>query len=264
MTRLRPGLCSVTLRALAPDAVVALAVQAGLDGIEWGGDVHVPAGDLARARAVRKLTEDAGLQIVSYGSYVRPPTDGPAEFSAALDTARALGAPNIRVWPGARDKASAAYTAVERAAVTGLVGDFARAAAAHGVTVSLEYHPGTLTDDAASAAALLQAVATLYSYWQPRPGLAQDAALAELARLGKHLSHLHVFAWDRHSVRFPMDHAAGFWTAVLAALPPSRWPGDRFALLEFVAGDRPEALLADARALHRLLGSRPRLSGPRV
>ena len=44
---IRPGLCSVTFRALDVPAVVRLAAEAGLERIEWAGDVHVPPGDLA-------------------------------------------------------------------------------------------------------------------------------------------------------------------------------------------------------------------------
>ena len=39
-----PGLCSITLRSLRADAVLALAVHAGIEGIEWGADGHVPPG----------------------------------------------------------------------------------------------------------------------------------------------------------------------------------------------------------------------------
>src|SRR2546421_12786695 len=65
-----PGLVSVTFRQLAPAAVVDLAVRAGLCGIEWGADVHVP--DVPAARRVASLTGDAGLVVACYGSYPRP------------------------------------------------------------------------------------------------------------------------------------------------------------------------------------------------
>ena len=42
--RIRPGLCSITFRDLSVDDVVALAADAGLAGIEWGADRHVPPG----------------------------------------------------------------------------------------------------------------------------------------------------------------------------------------------------------------------------
>ena len=75
MTSFRPGLCSVTFRTLAPESIVALAAECGIAGIEWAGDVHVPPGEVDTARRVRQLTEAAGLSVVSYGSYVAPPSD---------------------------------------------------------------------------------------------------------------------------------------------------------------------------------------------
>jgi len=38
----RPGLCSVTLRGSSPQEVVDARLAAGLSGVEWGADVHVP------------------------------------------------------------------------------------------------------------------------------------------------------------------------------------------------------------------------------
>ncbi len=68
MAQLRSGLVSVTFRQLTPSAIITLVTRAGLDGIEWGGDVHVPHGDLVRARQVRQQTIQAGLQSAAYGS----------------------------------------------------------------------------------------------------------------------------------------------------------------------------------------------------
>ena len=49
---MKTGLVSVTFRELASREIVALVANAGLDGIEWGGDVHVPHGELSTARQV--------------------------------------------------------------------------------------------------------------------------------------------------------------------------------------------------------------------
>ena len=65
---LSTGLASVTLRSLPCEAVIKAAVDAELQGIEWGGDVHVAPGDVSWAHRVGGLTRDAGLRVVSYGS----------------------------------------------------------------------------------------------------------------------------------------------------------------------------------------------------
>jgi sugar phosphate isomerase/epimerase len=255
---MRPGLCSVTFRALPPERVIALAAAAGLQGIEWGADIHVPPG-MPEARRIGAMTEAAGLEVVSYGSYLRPPEDGADALAPVLETALALGAPLIRVWPGSRNRPSAAYAEPERQAAAEQIRHFAARAAEAGIAIGLEYHPGTLTDGAASALALLDAAEApnLHLYWQPRPGLPLAEALAELALLGGRVAHLHVFAWDAAMARYPLDDAAPYWAAVLRALPaPQRWARERFALLEFVADDEPEALRRDARTLCRLLAER--------
>ena len=65
-----PGLCSITFRSLTADEVLALAVRAGVEGIEWGADGHVPPGGGAAVEALRSRCRDAGVEVVSYGSYL--------------------------------------------------------------------------------------------------------------------------------------------------------------------------------------------------
>ncbi|MFQ6240289.1 sugar phosphate isomerase/epimerase family protein [Sinorhizobium meliloti] len=254
MNVFEPALCTVTFRKLPADEIVALAAKARLAAIEWAGDAHVPPGDASTARTVGYLCERAGLKT-SYGSYIAPPTDDLSALAPALATAVALGASNIRIWPGTRQRDSRVYSPEERRTVANVIRDMAAEAARHGVTVSLEYHPQTLTDETGSALSLIEAVAhpNVYLYWQPRPGLPLDEALVEIARIGEHISHLHVFAWDGDRNRLPLASAADYWRAVLAAIPSSRWTGRRFAMLEFVAGDDPGAFLADAATLRKIL-----------
>ncbi|RVO00612.1 sugar phosphate isomerase/epimerase family protein, partial [Sinorhizobium meliloti] len=213
-----------------------------------------PPGDTSTARTVGHLCESAGLKT-SYGSYVAPPTDDLSALAPALATAVALGASNIRIWPGTRQRASRDYSADEWRDAADAIRDMGAEAARHGITVSLEYHPQTLTDETSSALRLIEAVAhpNVYLYWQPRPGLPLVEALTEIASIGAHVSHVHVFAWDRERKRFPLASAEGYWQAALAAMPQSRWTGRRFAMLEFVAGDDPAAFLADAATLRKIL-----------
>jgi len=251
----QPALCSVTFRGLAPAAVADLAAEAGLAAIEWGGDVHAPAGDEARAREVRAIAEERGLAVASYGSYVRPPADGLEAFARSLDSALALGAPTIRIWPGSQGRASTDYGRDERARTAELIAAMAARAAAAGVAIALEYHPGTLTDETASAQALMREIghANVYLYWQPRPGLGGDEALDEVARVGREVSHIHVFEWDAEKRRYPLRRGAEGWRRIIGAMPPSRWAGPRYAMLEFVAGDDPARFFKDAATLRDLL-----------
>jgi sugar phosphate isomerase/epimerase len=256
---LTPGLVSVTFRHLPPRQVVALAAEAGLASIEWGGDVHVPDGDVARAREVRRMTAHAGLVSSSYGSYYRagfsdrrsPP------FGAVLETALELGAPLVRVWAGIVGSGEADDTT--RRAVADDVNRICHEAARVNLGVSLECHADTLTDTAESALALIRDVnhPDLTSFWQPPNGMAAEEALHGLQRLLPHVRNLHVFHWwpDNHH-RLPLAEGAGRWRRYLAAAGAPEGPS-RHASLEFVAGDDVDAFRRDAAVLVRLLSESP-------
>jgi 3-dehydroshikimate dehydratase len=249
---IRSGLVSITFRKRSPAAIVALAAQAGLDAIEWGGDVHVPHGDVGQARAVRRMTEDAGLQVSAYGSYYRVGHDEPCPFGGVLDTAVALGAPLIRVWAGKQgsDAANDAY----RARVVEDSRRIADLAAGAGLDVAYEFHGGTLTDTGASARDLLQAVfhPHLGTYWQPPVWATVEESLETLDAILPWLRNAHLFAWRRSgrgqgTTRLPLAEGEGAWMRYLRVIASTGRDG--FAELEFVQDDAPESLRRDAATL---------------
>ena len=195
---IKSGVCSVTFREKTPEEVIALAVDAGLDGIEWGADIHVPPGDLDNARRVGELTRDAGLEVAGYGSYLFAFDEAdqpPSEFLPTLKAALALGAPVIRIWAGSMviEKTPAYFDrVVERSRQA------AMAAGEAGISIAYEYHPSTFTETLEGAQALLVAVnhPNLHTYWQPPHGSELDQRLGEIAALKDSLLNLHVFHWD--------------------------------------------------------------------
>ena len=245
---IRSGLVSITFRALSPREIVSLVSRAELAGIEWGGDVHVPQGDLRQARRVRRMTREAGLEVASYGSYYRVGVDGMGPFEPVVDTAAELGAPVIRVWAG--DRASADVDTAYRARVVHESRRVADLAGREGVAVAYEFHPRTLTDTNESARALLEDVAhdNVGSYWQPPPGASVPVNLAGLEAVLPWLRHLHVFTW--HGVtgeRLPLADGEDGWMQYLRqAASTGR---SHYALIEFVRGDAPEPFLRDAATL---------------
>ncbi|QFI69307.1 hypothetical protein EKH55_4433 [Sinorhizobium alkalisoli] len=130
-------------------------------------------------------------------------------FSKALQSGIAIGATNIRIWSGTRGRDSEDYSAAERRATADAIRKMRAEAARHRIGVSLEYHPQSLTDTTQSARRLIEAIAheNVYLYWQPRPRLPLEEALAEIGEIGPHVSHVHVFAWDRDRNRFPLASA---------------------------------------------------------
>jgi len=250
----RIGLVSVTFRALSPERVVEAAVEAGLQGIEWGGDIHVPHGDLATARRVRRLTEEAGLQVVSYGSYYKAGTRSDPCFEDVLETAAVLGAPGIRVWAGR--SGSAECPAPERREVAEDLSRIVGMAQTRGIGVSLEFHGGTLTDTAASAVSLVREVGKVSPslYWQPVTGRTTEENQADLETVAPYLSNLHVFHWSAGE-RYPFAQGVEPWSRYLHILHAAEWAG--WLLFEFVREDRPDQLIEDSRALKRLLEKLP-------
>jgi hypothetical protein len=254
---IRPGLCSVTFRPLPPETVVRLAAAEGVAAIEWGGDVHAPPGDAPAAEALRRLCAAAGIDCASYGSYARAGTeDALPAFDAALTSATAMGARNLRVWAGREAGDTASAETWER--VTADLCEMADRAAARGVTVSVEYHRRTLTETAEDTRRLMRACdrPNLFSYWQPVPGRGRARWLEELPMLRPWLGDLHVFHWlpaQPRDERRPLAEGAADWRAILAAWTPAPgWPHGRTAFLEFVA-DGSEAAFADDMSVLRKL-----------
>lgn len=250
MTTIRPGLCSVTFRSLPAEQVIDLAAQAGLAVVEWGADVHVPAGDVERAAAVATATTDAGLSSCSYGSYFRA-EDG-EELTPILDTAAALGVDRVRVWAGRLGSAEASPD--HWAGLVSRLRDAAEESAARGIDLALEFHSGTLADTAPTTLRLLDEVASpaLSTYWQPTVGASVDAVLSEYRAIAAHTRAAHVFSWWPAQERLPLRARDALWTRFFAeALAAPRPP--REALLEFVPNDDPALLPGEAAALRSYL-----------
>ncbi|KXU37925.1 hypothetical protein AXK11_01450 [Cephaloticoccus primus] len=271
-TPLVSGLVSITFRNLNPTEIIELVQRAELEVIEWGGDVHVPHGDLARARDVRARTRDAGLAVAAYGSYYRAAYSEQAqaeghdaiEFMRVLETAVMLGAPAIRVWAGRQGSADAEAAGTRSRVVEDLV-RIAELAAGAGVQVATEFHGGTLTDTNESARRLFFEEAihpNLYSYWQPPVGMSEADCLAGLRAMAPKLSHLHVFQWSRRegggTDAYPLSEGVGRWQeflSVAAAAPATALTKQRAAMLEFVPGGTAESFLREARTLRGLLAA---------
>lgn len=243
---IRAGLCSVTFRQLTAEQVVAEAADAQLEVIEWGGDVHVPAGDPDRAMQVADLTQDAGLAVCSYGSYFRAGAD--EQLTPILESAQALGADRVRIWAGRVDSQDA--TPDEYAAVVARLRDAAAEASDRGVSLALEYHRGTLANTSDATLRLLADVPGLTTYWQPSVNAPDAVALAEYAAVAAHTSAVHVFSWWPDAERLRLDERGDLWRALFAATAAQAAP-PRDALLEFVPDDDPALLASEAATLRR-------------
>lgn len=250
---IKPGLVSVTFRQLSPREIVLLAKETELKAIEWGGDIHVPAGQLDTAREVGKMTRSAGLEIEGYGSYYRAGMGDPAlPFESVLETAAALGAPRIRIWPGTLGSEA---TAVEqREKVIRDIAQCAEMCRERSIALALEFHANTLTDSTDSTLRLMREIDhdAVRLYWQPPNGMPCEKALEGLQSLLPWIDHVHVFQWEVQEgkiVRKPLEEGSPVWRRYLDALKGT----ERWALLEFVPDNDPENLRRDATVLRNWL-----------
>lgn len=257
------GLVSITFRQHSRKEIVQMAAQAQLDCIEWGGDIHVPCGDLAAAREALALTHQAQMSVAAYGSYYRA-GHSPETFPAVLRTALALEAPVIRVWAGTQNPEDADEN--YRRSVTEDLRRICELSARAEVLVALEFHRGTLTNTALSTRQLLEEVnhPQLKTLWQPRVDATFSEAQTDLETLAPWLEHLHVFQWHG-TQRRPLAEGAQAWPEYLRLASSSTSTTRKTpiaALLEFVREDAPAQFFEDAQQLHRWIAALNAIKNP--
>ena len=184
------GLCTITNKHWPVEEVLALAAEAGYDGVEIWGQDHVgnPGGDgepdIETCRAIADTAADLDVEIPVYGSYLRPGTSGfDEEFGAELDAAVALGADLVRVWPGDQEFGERDSDYWES-----VIADLETAgerAADRDVAITVEKHEGTLSNTTEGARRLIESVdvAAVGLNWQPLFFLDADAVEKEAAAL---------------------------------------------------------------------------------
>lgn len=219
---LKSGLTSVTFRHLKPVQIAEYMNSAGIETIEWGSDIHAPCGDTENAEYIKKISDEHGIEISSYGSYYRlGENDNPQkEFEKYLSVARILCAPVIRIWTGVYDfeDADGEYYAkcVEEAK---LICDMAKS---YGIVIGAEYHNGTLTNNADNAVRFLKDIGKsnfkLYYQYNPREGCAENLISAE--KMMPYICNIHIFNIDIYGKHYFFDEndAENFWLALCRKL----------------------------------------------
>ncbi len=247
-----PGLVSVTFRKLSREEIAGLMVKAGLSAIEWGGDVHVPS-DADEFEMEHALTEamhfssQGKFYIASYGSYFRCENSG---YDDDLNVAVSLDAPNIRVWAGTRGSADADDE--YRKKIVRHIRRLCDDAKEHNMTVSTEFHGGTLTDHYESCVRLIGEVErdNFCTYWQPNQFRDEEYNIAALNAVLPWLSNVHVFTWAGHN-KYPLIDGAERWKRYIDILRTNG--GTHHMLMEFVCDDTVEQFCRDAETLHEWL-----------
>lgn len=235
----KTGLTTVTFRQKNIDEIIKIAVRAELDGIEVGGDVHLPPGDIVTARSIREKASESGLEIFSYGSYFKAGESDVSDFGGVLKSAVALGAPVIRVW-----------TTPDGDKTVGALREVCVMAKDAGLTIGLEFHNGTYNDGGERSLEILERVNAdnLFTYWQPLYG--NERNLADIAKINDVCKYVHVYNWiygESDTVRLKLDDPPWFWQSYVKSL------GDKTYIMEFVRGDDENELYSDAQFLRSIL-----------
>ncbi|WP_163538854.1 TIM barrel protein [Gracilibacillus sp. YIM 98692] len=245
------GLCSVTFRSKSIEQVIDLAMEAELDAIEWGGDVHVPPGDIDHAKNVLEMTKSRELEVSSYGSYYRvgDPEKNEHSFETILETAQALHTTSIRVWAGTLDSEDADKS--YRQSVIEDAKRIADMAGKENISIHFEYHGGTLTNTKESAKQLMEEVdhGNVYLYWQPAVGLSVEDRLASIDLVKPWISNVHIFHWNQ-TERLDLGIGAKEWQRYLKEIMSDQ--KERYVLMEFVKNDDVQQFRKDALVLHEL------------
>lgn len=236
------GLTSVTFRKLSTDEIAALAVRAGCDIIEWGGDVHVR--NKEDAAYVRKMCSGMGIGINSYGSYYRLGQGEEEKFEPLCEITGVLEAETVRVWLGNRGSALTGERLFEElAAEAERLSDTARK---YGLTVAFEFHTGTYNDTGESSRRFLERVGreNVKTYWQP---MSAGSDIENLKSVISDTVTVHLFNWNRLGIRYPLEKGEKKIRGFLDTLKSNGYAKD--IILEFVKGDRPENFLSDFKCL---------------
>jgi sugar phosphate isomerase/epimerase len=246
----KTGLVSISFRNLSPEILIDMTVQAELDGIEWGGDVHVPHGNTKEAERVRKLCEKNGIDCPSYGSYYRV-GEYPyymEEFQKSIDCASVLGCRDIRVWAGTLPTAESNNDHFNR--ISDELSRICDMASEYEMGIALEYHANTLTDNADDTLKLIETVNrdNLTTYWQPPVDRSIEENLRDIELLSGHISNIHTYTWYGRERR-ELKKGYGNWVNYLKQIEDGN---DRYCLLEFIKDDSIEIFYRDALTLRTL------------
>jgi len=245
---LKTGLVSVSFRNESPKTIISATSRAGLSGIEWGGDIHVPPTDLNNARHINRMTTDEGLLIHAYGSYYRlgshsPPYD---EFKRTIETACELEAPTIRIWAGATG--SVETLPKLRTSMTEEAQLLGELAEGYGINIALECHNDTLTDDWRASLDFIKTVnhPRIKMYWQPNQKHDKTYNLQAATELANHTVNVHVFHWDTQK-RYPLASGSDIWLKYIDIF--KKTGQEHVFMLEFMHDNRLETLQSTAETL---------------
>ena len=247
---LSSGLVSISFRKLNTNEIINIVKKAKVKAIEWGGDIHVPHGDINKAKTVFKKCKNNNIVCPSYGSYYRVGTydDYILEFKKVLDVAIILKCKTIRVWVG--DIPSKNITNQFYNQLVDEIKSISDISKEHNISISFEYHNNTLTDNIDMTIKILKQInrKNVFTYWQPPSKNTLINNVDELKLLLPYLTNIHIFYW-LNKIRQPLSEGIKQWQEYIGILNDV----NRYIMIEFVKDDNISQFYEDAKILKELI-----------
>ena len=250
------GLTSVTFNSLSPAEIIDYCKNAGVGVIEWAGRTHAIAGEPDGAREIKRLSDEAGILISSYGSYYKCGTyeDAATEFSKHIEIAKILGAKTIRIWTGTKNFADADSEYIEKiVAELRLMSDMAKK---EGIEIGCEFHNGTITNTRESSLRVCEMVGRdnfgMYFQYDPRVDIEEN--MRTLKDFLPILKNVHVFNVTPEIKRNSISDEFGrsLWEGFVEILKENN--KDANLILEFLPDPTLECLTIEADAVRKIIG----------
>lgn len=243
----KTGIVSISFRKHTKEEILAAAKEAELQLVEWGGDIHVPHGDLSEAERAAKITRKMGLDCAEYGSYYIIGQSEKELFNSVLKSAKALGTDIIRVWPGMNRSSDSINDEEYRNYVLDAqrICDMDKS-----ITIALECHPNSLTDEYHTALKFISDVnrENLKMMWQPNQYRPFEYNIDSINALFDYIVAVHVFSWSRKT-RLPLSAKENDWKNYISLLSKK----ELNYMLEFMHDDNLSTLKETASVLNSWL-----------
>ena len=182
-------------------------------------------------------------------------------FKKVLKTAKNLGAKTVRVWLGwpycgCKKNCNVFICQKHYRKNVNITKELCNEAKKYGLTLSIECHFKTLSDDYHDTLRFLEDVGcdNLKLYWQPNHAKDFEYNLEALKALRPYISKVHVFNWNEKGEKFPLGDEKGVyeWTEYIKVLNDEN-AKDRIFFLEFMPDGEISSLPNEAKALRDII-----------
>ena len=248
MCSIKTGLASVTFRNKSIEEIVSLCKNAGVGYIEWGADIHVKTAD--DAKKAKKLCDEAGIIIPSYGSYYRVGSGNEAEWLTLCENARLMGARSIRVWLGEKNSED-----TSEKEYTNLLADLRKIcekAAEYGLLVCPECHDYTFNNETSAFLKISRELnmANFKTYFQSRYfRMAYD--LDRIERTFSFIENIHISYSDLKKEQADKEKNEDYIDILLNRFKEKNFNGIVF--IEFTENAEEKSFLQDVENLRKIL-----------